>query len=187
MASHLGNYFHDHRIQMGLSLGQLARLVGYGNISKGSNKICRFERDGIITEEILARLADALDIDLQTVEALIDQDCLEHLRAWEEWVSKPVPMCLIVRYLAAVYGKVKLPEEITTHEQAEAFASKYAKDHRHSVCLALSRKHSIWINAQGQVYSRTEATPDDPNVPFMRLKGCNRTSANARTVELPGI
>jgi hypothetical protein len=80
-------------------------------------------------------------------------------------------MCLIVRYLAAVYGTVPLPEEIAKHEQAEAFASEYAKQNGRRVCLALSRRHSVWIDAQGQVYARTEARPDQPNTPFMRLRG----------------
>ena len=103
--------------------------------------------------------------------ALIEQDRQEHLRAWEAWVNEPVPIQLIVRYMPAVYGRVPLPQEITTPEQAEAFACGYAQEHRHKVCLALSRRHSVWIDAEGQVYARTEATPDDPNVPFMRLRG----------------
>lgn len=171
MANNLGNFFHEQRIRHGLSLGDLARLVGYRNVSKGANRIARFERFGTVREDLLAALADALGIELQTVESLIDQDRQEHLRAWEEWVSEPVPMCLIVRYMPAVYGTVKLPEEITTHEQAETFACEYAKQHRRKVCLALSRRHSVWIDGEGQVYARTEASPDDLNVPFMRLKG----------------
>jgi hypothetical protein len=146
-------------------------LVGYRNLSKGANRIAHFEREGSVTEYLLAALAEALGIDLQTVEALIAQDRREHLRAWEKWVSEPVPMRLIVRYMSAVYGTVPLPLGITTHEQAEAFACGYAKQHRHSACLALSRRYSVWIDAQGQVYARTESTPDDPDVPFMRLKG----------------
>jgi transcriptional regulator with XRE-family HTH domain len=125
MINNLGNFFHDQRVSQGLSLGELARQVGYRNVSKGSNKICRFEREGLVTEDLLAALADALGIDLQTVERLIEQDRQEHLQAWEEWVSEPVPMQLIVRYMAAVYGRVKLPEEITTPEQAEVFACNY--------------------------------------------------------------
>jgi hypothetical protein len=80
-------------------------------------------------------------------------------------------MRLIVKYIPAVYGTVPLPQEVTTPEAAEAFASWYARQHGRKVCLALSRRHSVWLDAQGQVSARTEATPDDPNVPFMRLKG----------------
>jgi hypothetical protein len=173
--NNLGQFFNEKRVSQGLSLGRLARLVGYRNVSKGANRISRFEHEGTVTEDLLAALVDALGIDLQTVEALIEQDRQEHLRAWEAWVSEPVPMRLIVKYLPAVYGTVPLPQEIRTPEQAEAFACGYAKQHGQKVCLALSRRHSVWIDEDGQVYARTEATPDDPNVPFMRLKG-NKTT-----------
>jgi hypothetical protein len=169
--NHLGNFFHNERINHGLSLGELARMVGYRNISKGSRRITRLEQQGDCTEDLLAALADAMSIDLQTVNTLIDQDRQEHLRAWEEWASEPVPMRLIARYIPAVYGTVPLPEEITTPTQAEVFACEYAKQNGRKVCLALSRRLSVWIDAQGQVYARTETTPDDLNLPFMRLKG----------------
>jgi hypothetical protein len=42
MCNYLGSYFREERLQRGLSLGTLARIVGYRNISKGSNKIVRF-------------------------------------------------------------------------------------------------------------------------------------------------
>jgi hypothetical protein len=152
-------------------LGQLARLVGYKNISKGANKVCRFEREGVITEELLARLAEALGIDFATVEALIDQDRTEYLQAWTAWVNQPVPMQLVAKIIPAIYAKVLLPETVTTPAQAEAFACAYAREHRRQVCLAVSRRLSIWIDQEGQVYARTEARPDSPNVPFMRLRG----------------
>jgi len=74
MTNHLGTYFRQQRLQQGLTLGDLARRAGYRNVSKGANKIVAFEREGQITEELLARLADALGIDWPTVERLIDQD-----------------------------------------------------------------------------------------------------------------
>jgi transcriptional regulator with XRE-family HTH domain len=174
MINRLGSYFRDQRIQQGLSLGQLARFVGYRNVSKGSNKIIRFEREGQITEELLVRLADALGIDFTTVEQLIEQERQERLREWEQWVSQPVPMQLIVKYMPAVYGTVPIPKTITTPEQAEAFACAYAKENRRQACLAVSRRLSVWIDTEGQVYARTEARPDCPNVPYMCLKGSGR-------------
>jgi hypothetical protein len=167
----LGTYFRDQRFQQGLSLGQLARLVGYRNVSKGANKIIRFEREGIITDELLARLAEDMHIEFGTVEQLIEQDRQEYQRAWEAWVSQPVPMQLIVKYIPAVYGKVALPESATTPEHAEAFACFYAREHKLQVCLAVSRRLSIWIDREGIVYARTEARPGQPNMPFMEIKG----------------
>jgi transcriptional regulator with XRE-family HTH domain len=172
--NHLGDYFHEQRIRQGLSLGQLARLVGYFNVSKGANKICRFEREGIVTEELLAALADALGIDFPTVESLIEQDRQEYLRAWEAWVAEVVPIRVVVRYMSAIYGSIKKPGDITTHAQAEAFACEYARKHHLRVCLALSRRHSVWIDEEGMVYARTEATPDKPNVPWVQFRSDRR-------------
>jgi hypothetical protein len=39
------------------------------------------------------------------------------------------------------------------------------------VCLVLSRRWSLWINADGQVEARTEARPGQPNMPFMQVQG----------------
>jgi transcriptional regulator with XRE-family HTH domain len=171
VSHHLGGYFKEQRDKRGLSLGQLARLLGYRNTSKGANRISRFERQGAVTADLLLRLADALGIDLGTIEGLLEQDRQERLRDWEEWANEPVPMRLIVRYAAAAYGKVALPGAVTTPEQAERYACAYAREHGRRVCLALSRRLSVWINEDGRVEARTEATPDTSNVPSMRLKG----------------
>lgn len=172
--NHLGDYFHDQRIRQRLSLGQVARMVGYLNFSKGANQIARFERGGSVTDSLLAALADALGIDYPTVESLIEQDRQEHFRAWEAWVSEPVPMQLIAKLIPAVYARVPLPAEITTPEQAEAFACAYAVKHQRLVCLAVSRRLSIWVDREGLVYARTEASPDQPNQPWMCMRGDRR-------------
>jgi hypothetical protein len=83
-------------------------------------------------------------------------------------------MELVVRYMAAVYGRVALPEGVTTPEHAERYACAYARQHGRRVCLALSRRVSVWVGADGRVEARTEATPDAPNVPFMRAKGSGK-------------
>ena len=172
--NHLGNYFYEQRTGQGFSRGQLARIVGYRNISKGANRIARFEREGIVTDDLLAALADALGIDYPTVERLIEQDRQEHLQAWDAWVSQIVPIQLVVRYMAAVYGSVKTPGDITTPEQAEAFACDYARKHRVRVCIILSRRQSVWIDEGGLVYARTEATPEKPNMPWMQIRSDKR-------------
>jgi transcriptional regulator with XRE-family HTH domain len=165
MSNHLSDYFKEQRDKRGLSLGQLARLLGYRNVSKGATKISRFERQGYVTADLLLHLAEALGIDLPTAEDLLEQDRQDRLRAWEEWVSQPVPMRLSVRYMPAVYGTVALPEGVTTPERAEAFARAYAREHGLRVCLAVSRRLSVWVGKDGRVEARTEATPDTPNVP----------------------
>ena len=56
MPAHLGNYFRKVRLAKGLSLGQLARQVGYRNISKGCRRIQNFETSGQITPHVLTKL-----------------------------------------------------------------------------------------------------------------------------------
>jgi transcriptional regulator with XRE-family HTH domain len=71
MLKHLADHFRAARLAKGLTLEALARQTCYGRAKKTARRIARFERDGGITEELLARIADALDIDLPTIEELL--------------------------------------------------------------------------------------------------------------------
>ena len=44
--THMAQHFQKRRLEMHLSLTQLARMVGYANVSKGYRKIDTFERTG---------------------------------------------------------------------------------------------------------------------------------------------
>lgn len=98
--SHLGTFRRNERIQRGMSLVQLAKLVGYRNISKGVRGLTRLEVEGAFKEkdDLLVRVVEALGVELPVAQHLLEQDQQEHLRAWEAWVSEPFPMRLIVRY-----------------------------------------------------------------------------------------
>jgi len=169
--SKLGEFLRAERLKKSLSLGQLASLVGYRNIAKGARRLTSLEQSGTGKSDLLVNIASALNLDWMTVESLAEEDRQQRLCEWEAWVNEPVPMELIVRVMAAVYARHSLPAEVTTPEQAEAWACEFARDQRRQVCLILSRRHSVWIDAEGQVYSRTEATPGEPNSPFMTVKG----------------
>ncbi len=171
MSNYLGNFFRDRRDEFGLTLGELARTLGYRNVTRGVRRIFHLEREGTIKEDLLIKLAEALGIELPTVERLIDEDHKEHLRQWELWVNESQPMFLVVKLMPAVYSKKALPPEVTTPEQAEAWACEFARQHRLRVCLVLSRRLSVWIDADGNVETRTEATPGEPNTPWMKLPG----------------
>ena len=123
------------------------------------------------TPDPLVNVAEALALDWTTVERLAEEDRQELLREWERWVSEPVPMYLVVRLMAAIYVRIGLPAEVTTPEQAEAWACGFAHQHRCRVCLVVSRRWSVWIDADGQVEARTEARPGEPNMPLMRVRG----------------
>jgi transcriptional regulator with XRE-family HTH domain len=171
MMSKLGDFLRAERLKQGLSLGQLARLVGYRNLNKGARRILALERTGTGKVDLVVNVAEALDLQWTTIERLAEEDHRERLLAWEAWVSEPVPMCLVVRLMAAVYSRMALPAWVTTPVEAEAWACEFARQHGCRVCLMLSRRQSVWIDAQGEVEARTEATPGCPNMPFMEVKG----------------
>ena len=74
MKSHLAEYFSTIRRNKGITLAQLARMIGYQNVNKGYRRIDKFEKFGQVHEDLLAKLAAALEIDDQTVSRLIEED-----------------------------------------------------------------------------------------------------------------
>lgn len=169
MQTRVGEFIRAERCKRGLSLGAMARLVGYRNVSKGSRRISFLEGTGLAKSDLLVNVAEALNLDWTEVERLVEQDHLERLHAWEAWANEPVPMCLVIRLMAAVYTRKVLPAEITA-DDAEALACRFARKHRLRVCLVLSRRLSVWIDGSGQVTARTEARPGQANVPYMEVK-----------------
>lgn len=71
MLRHLANHFRTVRQARGLTMRDLAVLVGYRDSRKIAGRIGWFEQTGSIKEELLARLADALGIEYPTVEPLL--------------------------------------------------------------------------------------------------------------------
>ncbi len=170
MESRVGEFIRLQRCKRGLSRGALARLIGYCNVSKGSRRLACLENTGMAKPDLLVNIAEALDLDWTVVERLMEADHMERLHAWEAWASEPVPICLVIRVMSAVYTRKVLPTDITA-DDAETLACRFARKHRLRVCLVLSRRHSVWVDAYGHVEARTEATPDAPNVPYMEVKG----------------
>jgi len=167
----LGEFLRAERLKQGLSLGQLAWMVGYRNIAKGARRITCLEQTGLAKADLVVNFGEALNLDWMMVERLAKEDREAYLREWEAWASQPVPMCLVVRLMATVYSRKTLPARVTTPEQAEAWACEFARQNHWRVCLVVSRRQSVWINCSGQVVARTEATPDCPNMPFMAVGG----------------
>jgi transcriptional regulator with XRE-family HTH domain len=69
MASKLGGHFQKERRARGLSLEQLARLLGARNTRKAASRIGRFECQGVIKEDLLALLAEVLGVEPTTTVA----------------------------------------------------------------------------------------------------------------------
>lgn len=170
MSTHLSCHFRQRRIALGLRLPDVARRCGYKNLSKGSNKIDRFEQTGEIHVGLYPKLVAALGIDQETCDRLNEQDRQQARREWLDYINEPVDPTLVVRALPGVFFEKPLPEGCTTIEQMEAFASELAGKFHKLVWLVVSRKLTIRFNADGSKRSVEEATPDHPNSPWMRLK-----------------
>ena len=88
---------------------------------------------------------------------------------WNEWANEPIRPYLVVRMMAAVYCQHRLPPEIESVEEAEAFAADFSKTHGLKSCLVLSRKISVWFSENGSIKNVTEAVPGSFNVPVMKV------------------
>src|SRR5947209_5529855 len=98
MSRLLGQYIQQVRMEKGLSRGQLARLVGYENISKGANRIHQFETSGKTADhELLRKLAAVLEIDETTFVDLAKRDRREFLEDWRRWANEPIQPFLVIR------------------------------------------------------------------------------------------
>ena len=170
MRSQLAKHFETVRREKDLPLSRVARAVGYKNISKGSNRISKFERFGEIPGELLEKLAQVIGIEESTIDVLIEEDRQAFLKSWKEWVAQPIRPYVVIRWIPAVYQSVELPAGTITLEQGESFAAERARAVQKRACLVWSRKLSVWFDECGNVTSRTEASPGAANVPFMRLR-----------------
>jgi hypothetical protein len=172
MTTHLADHFRNKRLALGLRLGDLALHLGYKGSGRsrvhGCNRLNRFEETGRITETLLGKVAEALDIPNAKIDELREEDLRERAR----WLNEPIRPHMVVRLMAAVYSPVALPDGIESVEDAERYASEFARERRVQVCLVLSRRISVYFDADGSRGLVTEAVPgDEPNHPYMVVGG----------------
>lgn len=168
--NHLGRYFRSRRLELGLSLGEVARRLGYSNISKGARRVLELEEVGeCCTQEFLVKLMGVLGVDPSVVQELLDQDRAEYVREWEQWVSEPVPIAVVMRAIPGVYVNHRLPPDVTTPDEAIAFSQDLARRSQARVYVELSRRVTVIIDEQGEVKARVEATPDRDPRPFTQI------------------
>ena len=187
MPTHLARHFQATRLARGLSLGQLARLAGYRNVSKGCNRIRRFETSGSLHRELLRKLAAILEINDAAIKELADRDQREFLDHWTRWVNEPIQPSVVIKMVPAVYSRTNLPGDVRTIEDAEAWSSSLAAANHQRCCLVWSRRISCWFNEDGSLSHRSEAVRGELNMPYMQLPGNRRRflfSEGLKTISL---
>ena len=103
MVKHTAKYLKEERLKQNLNTAELARLIGYKNVSKGMNRIVDLERENIIIPEVLVKIVDALNLDREYVNSLVKKDRDEDRRKFEKWVSEPIKMYYVIRIIPAIY------------------------------------------------------------------------------------
>ena len=128
------------------------------------------EQTGEIHVGLYAKLVAALGIDQEICDRLNEEDRQQARRDWLEYINTPIKPHLVFRAIPGVIFGKDLPEECTTIEQMEAFASDFAGKHSKMTWLVVSRKLTIHYDESGHKVSVDEATTDHPNSPYMQLK-----------------
>jgi hypothetical protein len=89
-------------------------------------------------------------------------------KRFEELCKQPFKTHIVIRFMAAVYGRKELPENIKTEEEALKYAIKYAKENKRHICLNPSRRKRIWINPEGGACIQ-ELSPHSEECPYMQI------------------
>ena len=163
MTSELGDLVCRKRLALGLTLQELAQMVGYRNRNKGARRLERLESEGDGEADLVARVAGALGLDAAEVAERQARDEATREAAFQEWLSVPQPMELYAHVVSVTFV-VPLPEGLT-EEQAIAYAREAQKRLRLRMCLVLDRRRSLWISPEGKSYL-VMTTRRDRNFPY---------------------
>jgi len=148
------DYFKRRRLERGLTVPQLARMIGYQNVSRGIRRIMAFEETGHAHPKLLMKLTNALDIDQATVARLAYADWCERFKA----MNQPIEPYLVRRLLYGG-GTRLVPRHLHSTEAIERYAAHFAKRCGTEVCLILSQRVRMWFNPDGTLKEVIEQVP----------------------------
>ena len=169
MTNYLGEWFWGRRGERHWPLAEVARRLGYRNVSKCCNKVLAVEREGVADAAFLQRLAAVLEISEGVVVYLTRQDRLSYLRAWNEWADQPTPIRMVMRAVPGFMVEMALSNDVTTPEQAIAFGQTVAARHHGKVFVVLSQRESVGITEAGEINGRFHARPDADPCPLVSV------------------
>jgi transcriptional regulator with XRE-family HTH domain len=169
MSNHLGDYIKARREALGLRRSEVVRRLGYANLSRGSRRLCDVEGGRWVNRDFLRRLMGVLQVGPEAVRELIDRDRQEYVAAWNQWADEPVPVQAVVRCLPGFMASIKLPDDVTTPEQAVAWAVETAKRISKKIIVVASRCVTYTVHEDGRVDGPFVATPDNDVTPYMAV------------------
>jgi len=170
MTTHLGTYIKQKRVEKNINTADLAKKMGYKNLNKGTRRIIDLEREGIVHSEVLEKIAAALNLDRNHINALINKDRQEQEEEFEKYLSEPVRPYYILRIIPTIYQSYDIPINFPTEEQIINYVAEIAKEKQKQALLRLSRRENVSINEKGEVTGKFKTTMENAHYPYTRLK-----------------
>lgn len=171
MATYLSTFFRERRLALGMRFGEIARLMGYKSLPGCCNKLIYFEERGIISQELMVKLAAVLGIDDETIAKLAEKDRREQFEKWTSWANQPIRPYVLVKLLPAVFTQEQVPIRIMNDQAAmERFAAELARKWKMQAVLVLSRRISIYFSETGKKLFVNEAGMDQSMNPKRRRR-----------------
>ena len=159
MTKIIQNYFKQRRLAKGLNTSQLAKLIGYKNLNKGSRRINDFELGkGEFEKEYIDKIIEVLEIDREELEK-VKEEHLEKAQAdFDEWYNQDVPNEFYFRAMATIYVKRELSEEAKANdEKAIEEATNFMKETGLRIgWLYLAHREVLHINGEGKIIYRKQ-------------------------------
>lgn len=171
----IGELIASERIRRGWRFGDLARACGAmapKQVSKTSQRLVLFEREGVRDRRLLQKVIVALALDPQLVVELLDRQHARELEEWNRWADEPVEIELHVRPFAGFWYRHELPEEIAADELLVIDFAKQMTANRDELCavVVVNRRRSVSI-ARGEVVATMKAKPNVAMKPFVVIGG----------------
>jgi len=170
MTTNISRFVKQERIKQGLGYAELSRKMGYKNFNKGMRRVIDFEREDEVHPDILNRIASALELDQNQVDALVLKDRQEYEEEFEKWVSVPVEPYYTLRMMPTIYLSYDMPGYYPTEEQSADYVAKIAKEKHVKAWLNLSRREMIYITEKGEIMGKIKTTIENVNYPYTRVK-----------------
>lgn len=146
MSNRLGRFIERCRIERRLSRSDLVRELDWSNASKGCHRLTQIERGKCFDPDAVEQIANALDIEPEVVDAILDQDYDDYMREWEAWLDQPIRPFVAMRTAPGKWIEYTIPDANADPAVAEDFARTLAVGHQWiPVVLVLSRRQCVWF------------------------------------------
>ena len=170
--NHTIDYIIRIRKSKRISYGYIGRALGYKNINKIANKIAKMEHFGLaesgLSKEMFHRILDAIGIDRDELQKMVDLDNRMIHDKFEEEAAKPFDMFMIVLYMAAFYVKINLPKEIKSAKEGLEYAKKFSRENNNLKVWFYASKKLMYIIDQDGSCMEQVLDPFTPQ-PFMQI------------------